>query len=193
MAFTRFHDDPERIKAQSADSSFLGRYLLNVPGPGNYIEFMEEPQIRLQKWGANIRTNTMNIDNDLKGLTRKINYRHTDAYSHEPFAVNSFNVEFPIKTPFVEETRTTHPSWMYRSLENIRMPQEEYNNRILPIYPQTAPGNFYQGSFGLQKGFHENISTRILEKDYFVPKVPVVSFNHNEILPSRSSEINYTI
>jgi hypothetical protein len=28
---------------------------------------------------------------------------------------------------------------------------------------------------GLEKQFAENVSTRILEKDYFVPKVPIVN------------------
>jgi hypothetical protein len=35
MAFTRFHDDSSRIKKQVEESSFVGIYMLNVPGPGN--------------------------------------------------------------------------------------------------------------------------------------------------------------
>jgi hypothetical protein len=66
---------------------------------------------------------------------------------------------------------------MYKDLEqsNWSFPQ---------LNPQHALGSFREGSFGLQKQFNENISTRILEKDYYVPRIPVVSFHHNDILPN---------
>ena len=50
MSFTRFHDDPARIKKQIQDSSFSGRYMLNVPGQGTDLPFVEDPHIRLQHW-----------------------------------------------------------------------------------------------------------------------------------------------
>ena len=61
MSFTRFHDDPNRIKKQIDESSFAGRYMLNTPGQGMNLPFSEDPQIRLQKWGANLQTNTVNL------------------------------------------------------------------------------------------------------------------------------------
>ena len=70
MAFTRFHDDSARIKKQVEESSFVGRYMLNTPGPGDNLPFFEDPQLRLQKWGANLKTNTVNMESDLLGLTR---------------------------------------------------------------------------------------------------------------------------
>jgi hypothetical protein len=57
--------------------------------------------------------------------------------------------------PFVEESRATHPAWMYR--ENDRERWEE---------PWINP------QYGLEKPFHENIPTRILEKDNYVPVIP---------------------
>ena len=42
MSFTRFHDDPSRIKKQSEELSFQGRYFLNTPGQGMDLPF-EEP------------------------------------------------------------------------------------------------------------------------------------------------------
>ena len=50
-----------------------------------------------------------------------------------------------------------HPAWMYRDLEQPRWEQPFLN-------PQA----------NLEKGFHDNIQTRILEKDFFVPKIPIV-------------------
>jgi hypothetical protein len=73
MAFTRFHDDPCRITKQLQESTGLGRYMLNVPGNGDKPLYMEDPHIRMQKWGGNLLTNTINIESDLMGLTRNSN------------------------------------------------------------------------------------------------------------------------
>ena len=70
MSFTRFHDDEARIKKRLEESTFQGRYFLNVPGPGMDLAFHEDPQLRLQKWGANLHNNTVNLESDLHGLTR---------------------------------------------------------------------------------------------------------------------------
>mgnify|MGYP005660732585 FL=1 len=53
MAFTRFHDDPCRIKKQLQESTDIGRWILNVPGQGSKPDYMNDPHIRLQKWGGN--------------------------------------------------------------------------------------------------------------------------------------------
>jgi hypothetical protein len=157
MAFTRFHDDPARIKKQINESSFTGRYMLNVPGPGDTLPFYEDPQLRLQKWGANLRTNTINLESDLRGLTRPLNRDLVEDNDYKTHAVHSGNSIYSNISPFIEESRASHPAWMYKDLEQPRWES-----------PFLNPLN------GLEKGFHENIQTRILEKDYFVPKVPTV-------------------
>ena len=58
MSFTRFHDDPCRITKQQQESTDQGKWILNVPGNGDKPCFMIDPSIRLQKWGANLLTNT---------------------------------------------------------------------------------------------------------------------------------------
>ena len=68
MAFTRFHDDKARVEKQLQESTGPGRYMLNVPGNGTQPHFMEDPFIRLDKWGANLRTNTVKLDSILKVL-----------------------------------------------------------------------------------------------------------------------------
>ena len=70
MACTRFkYDDARTIKAlqQATDP---GRWILNVPGNGANPAYMEDPQIIIQKWGGNLRTNTINLESE---LTRREN------------------------------------------------------------------------------------------------------------------------
>ena len=68
MSFTRFHDDKHRVKKQVEESIYAGDYFINTPGPGVDLPYLEDPQIRLQKWGGNLRTNTISLENDLRGL-----------------------------------------------------------------------------------------------------------------------------
>ena len=56
MAFTRFHDDPCRIKKQLQESTGPGLFMIDVPGNGLNPCFMEDPFVRMQKWGANLQT-----------------------------------------------------------------------------------------------------------------------------------------
>ena len=149
MAFTRFHDDPYRIRAQAQDSSFSGRYNLDVPGPGINLPFFEDPQLRIQKWGANLQTNTIGLENDLFGLTKKLNC-DTMSSNYKNVAVPTSKLSYPVANPTVEDSRATNPAWMYRDLEHPRWETPWIN-------PQA---NF-------EKKFHDNIQTRILEKDFF--------------------------
>jgi hypothetical protein len=149
MAFTRFHDDPYRIRAQAQDSSFSGRYNLDVPGPGINLPFFEDPQLRIQKWGANLQTNTIGLENDLFGLTKKLNC-DTMANNYKNIAVPTSKLSYPVEHPMVEESRATNPAWMYRDLEHPRWETPWIN-------PQA----------NVEKKFHDNIQTRILEKDFF--------------------------
>ena len=46
MAFTRFHDDSYRMKKQVQESSNVGSYYLNTPGPGMNLPYERDPHIR---------------------------------------------------------------------------------------------------------------------------------------------------
>jgi hypothetical protein len=184
MAFTRFHDDPYRIRKSVEESAGLGKYMLNVPGPGNFVAFSEDPQIRLQRWGANMMTNTVNLESDLFNLPRKINHNALDSRPYRENAVATHTVAFPIAQPFVEESRASHPAWMYKDKEHTNWSYPQLN-------PQYRPGSYAEGSFGLARGFHENISTRILEKDFFQPSLPVVSLEHNVVIPDDGNRVPF--
>jgi len=83
MSFTRFHDDPHRIKKQLQQSTDVGRYCLNVPGPGDKPLYYEDPYIRPQLWAGNIMTNTVDIEAELFGLSRKLNRDSVENYHHD--------------------------------------------------------------------------------------------------------------
>jgi hypothetical protein len=154
MACTRFYYDPCRTKKQLQQSTDPGRWILNVPGNGENPCYIEDPQIIIQKWGANLRTNTINLESDLLGVNRHLS---RDCLGKDNYT--SFNVpNEPIKYPtcnalYTDQSRTTNPVWWYRDLEQVDWyypPLNPQENTCLP--------------------FQNNLSTRILEKDYFTPK-----------------------
>ena len=67
--------------------------------------------------------------------------------------VSSEALSYSNEKPFREESRASHPAWMYRDLEH-------------PIWEEP----FVNPLGNLEKPFHDNIQTRILEKDYHKPK-----------------------
>jgi len=163
MSFTRFHDDPCRIKKQLQETTGPGKYILNKPGWGDKPCFMEDPYMRMTEWGANLQTNTINLESDLMGLTRTLtdcdqnNYKNTE--------VKSDTMLFPSCSSFTEQSRVTNPAWWYRDLE-------QDHTYILPLNPQE----------NTCKPFQNNLNTRLLEKDYFVTKSPCISANDGNIL-----------
>ena len=155
MSFTRFHDDPCRINKQLQESTGLGRYMLNVPGNGSKPIYMDDPYIRMQKWGGNLMTNTVNLESDLMGLSRNSNRDDVAANEYRLNAVKTKQVQYKSQNPSTDQSRATHPAWEYRDLE-----QTKYN--ILPLNPQE----------NVCFPFQNNLSTRIVEKDIFVAKAP---------------------
>lgn len=157
MAFTRFHDDPARIKKSLEESTFIGRYQLDTPGPGAHLPFWEDPNIRLQSWGANLHRNTVDLESDFRGLTRPLNRDLLSKNQYQNYAAQTVNPNnYGHLNPFVEESRASHPAWMYKDITVERWEEPWIN-------PQ---------SVGIDAPFHQNIHTRILEKDHFVPVVP---------------------
>jgi hypothetical protein len=151
MAFTRFHDDANRIKKTLDESTFAGRYALDTPGPGLYLPFYADPQMRLQKTAANMRTNTIGIENDLRGMTRKLNRDLVGVNDYISNREISEAVTYTEREPFVLESRASHPAWMYRNVDVARW-EEPF------LDPQASA----------MKGFVDQVSSRIIEKDAYV-------------------------
>jgi hypothetical protein len=169
MSFTRFHDDPARIQKQLEESTFLGRYQLNRPGPGTEMPFFEDPNVRLQGWGANLHNNTTDFESELRGLNRTLNHDLVQENNYKNHATPMYPRAYQSAQPFVEESRATHPAWMYRDLEQPKWEQ--------PLLDPQA---------NLEKPFRENVQTRILEKDHFTPSIPMVRGQNDFYLTGQS-------
>lgn len=154
---TRFNYDYARTKKALEQSTFEGRYMLNTPGPGVQLPFQEDAQIRMQTWGANMMQDSINVESDLRGLTRRLNRDNVEenVYNGPAAAPQAPLMSFPSAEPFISESRATHPAFLYRTAENLRWEEPIHNPQL-----------------NLEKGFHDNIQTRILEKDFYVPHMP---------------------
>jgi hypothetical protein len=162
MAFTRFHDDPCRIKKQIQQSTDPGRWILNVPGYGDKPQYMADPQIRIQTWGGNLMTNSIEVESSLKGINKPLSRDCLGKDEYTKFNVYSQPIQYPTnKSLYTEESRTIAPAWTARDLEQV----DWY---YLPLNPQE--NTCYP--------FENNVNTRILEKDNFVAKLPCETNNH---------------
>jgi|TARA_R110002074_G_scaffold65363_3_gene155440 hypothetical protein len=175
MAFTRFHDDPCRIKKQLQESSGPGRYMMNKPGWGDSPCFMDDPHVRMSEWGANLRTNTTNLESDLMGLTRQLTKDCDNKNNFMKHEAKSEPIKYSSCNPFTEQSRVTNPAWWYRDLEQA-------NWSILPLDPQE----------NTCIPFQNNLDTRILEKDNFVAKAPHIPSYNGSISPSAQTSQSTT-
>ncbi len=156
MSFTRFHDDPTRIRKEVQQSSGLCRYQLDAPGPGILTPFVEDPQVRLQKWGANLKTNTVNLESDLRGIGHKLSSDDKDYSSLTPSTNNRI---YGSQEAFVDESRASHPAWMYRDLEHSR-----WTTSFHDVQKKTEiPFSYNEPSRILEKNKIRNRSHNVIE------------------------------
>jgi len=160
MSFTRFKYDAARVKDRLKQSTGTGRYYLNVPGPLKSSCYMEDPQIRLQGFAANNMSvnggHPIDIDSDLSGRGRILQKNcHENKYPFKKL-VTAEKIPFNNCESFgTDQTRTTHPARNYRSLEQ---------SLVQPLYLDPQENICFH--------FHNNINTRLLERDNHVPKLP---------------------
>lgn len=149
MAFTRFKYDEARSKKELQQSTDPGRWVMNVPGNGETPYYIEDPHIRIQNWGANMRTNSINLESDLLGVNRKLNRDNTIKDSYVNFVPNSDRIEYPTtKKLSTEQSRTILPAWTARDLEQVNWYYPPLNPQENVCFP-----------------FLNNVNTRILERD----------------------------
>jgi len=150
MSFTRFHDDQARVEKQLEQMTALGRYMINVPGNGMNPLYYENPHVRLEKWGGNLMTNTIGIDNELKGLTRPLNRDLVNNNQYTKYISGVYSQQYKTGDFDIDESRALQPAWELRDKEGDRWD-----------YLHTNP----QENVALQ--FQNNLSTRVLEKDHY--------------------------
>ena len=154
MAFRRFNDDHCRIEKKLQEQTGPGRYVLNVPGQGDKPSFMEDPYIRMEKWGANLMKDSINLESDLRGLTRKNNRDIVNYNQHNSKSLKSRKMVYPVSCVSTDQSRATHPAWTFKDLQ-----QSKFN--YLHFDPQE----------NVSIPFQNNLDTRTLERDNFVPKI----------------------
>jgi hypothetical protein len=168
MAFTRFYYDDCRVQKQLQQQTDPGRWILNVPGNGDRPSYIEDPQIIMQKWGANLRTNPVELESELLGVNRNLSRDCLGKDEFSKYIVPSQPVQYPdSKTLFTEQSRAIAPAWMVRDSEQVDWyypPLNPQENTCMP--------------------FLNNLSTRILEKDYFTPKHVCLETDSNNQLPT---------
>lgn len=156
MAETRFNSDPCRISKKLQQMTDQGRYMLNAPGNGETPSYMADPHIIMQKWGANLRTNPVQLESELFNVNRPLSRDCLGKDEYQRFDYRSSAISFPTCTNlYTEQSRAIMPAWTARDLEQV----DWYT---LPLNPQE----------NTCMSFQNNVSTRIVEKDQFVAQIP---------------------
>lgn len=152
MALTRFKYDKSRIIKELQQSTDPGRWIINVPGNGTKPDYIEDPNIRIQKWGANLMTNHTDIESTLRGITINNNKDYLDQTKYKKNVKTGDKIYYPRNEDlYVEQLRMSEPAWELRTKEN--------NNWLEPLYKkepvQMIPNEKHQ------------INTRNLEREYY--------------------------
>jgi len=173
MAFTRFKYDDCRFKKELQQSTDPGRWILNVPGNSDKPFYMEDPQIIIQKWGGNLRTNTINLESELRGVNRQIGRDCLEKDDYNNFTVANEAISYPsCRSLFTEQSRATNPAWVYRDLEQVSWQYPLFDPQVNTCLP-----------------FQSNLSSRILEKDYYTPKRDSLINENTYFLPNMDNLI----
>ena len=151
MANTRINYDECRTKKSLQQATDPGRWILNVPGNGDEPCYIEDPQIIIQKWGANLRTNTIALESELQGVTRHLNKDCLATNQYQRHHVPNEPISYPTCNQlYTEQSRAIMPAWTARDLEQVdwyTLPLNPQENTCIP--------------------FQNNLSTRILERDTY--------------------------
>jgi len=156
MSCTRFNYDNCRTSKKLQESTGPGRYLLNTPGFGENPYYIDEPQVRIQHFGGNLRGvyngHPIDIDSELIGLNKELSKNDCNEYN------NNFKTEekyYKTASFNIDETRASHPAFLYRDLEQ--------KNWKYPLFnPQSSS----------QLNFQHNLNSTLIFRDNYVQKIP---------------------
>jgi hypothetical protein len=147
MAFTRTNHDEARTIKRLQQSTDVGRWILNVPGNGIDMPLMEDPHIRIQKWGANLRTNTINLESSLQGRYAIL------GPDVAQLQVNSSALQYPRSRDLTtDQSRATLPAFTFRESTRTNPhfplfnPQNHIYNKV-PINTRIVAKSEYEASY----------------------------------------------
>lgn len=156
MAFTRSFYDKEHVRSRLNDDYNNINYIVNVPGNGKTPYYIDDPQIRMQKFGANLSYNLVDINSSLIGLNQVLSRDQSEGNNGRngnstPFNDNFSKISFPsFKKAVTDQPRMMMPAWTLRDQEQNEWEYLHYNPQIKS-----------------EIHFENNISSRILEKDNY--------------------------
>lgn len=144
MASTR-NDKPELIQQLLS----IGNYHLMVPGNGTQPFYIEDPQIRIQKWGGTSYTNMIDVDSSLRCMDKQLKcdvFQKSKLPSSSPIHYPSTNLLY------TENSRTICPAWNLKGVEVVKSDFLYYDPRIKSSIP-----------------FTHNVSSRDIQKNEYIP------------------------
>jgi hypothetical protein len=148
MASTRISNDKIRINKYLQQSTDVGRHVMNVPGNGLNIPFINDPQVRMQLWGANRVNDIIGVENSLMCIDRPLTRECMKSQYTVP---NMSKMDYSTESFDIMESNISQPAWNLRDKESERVQgfQDEQNDANLFI------------------PFNTNLGTRMYEKDNF--------------------------
>jgi hypothetical protein len=115
---TRFNNDPARQLKRLQQTTDVGRYILNVPGCGDDMPYMADPFVRLQGWGANMRTDAVDIEFALRSgghLDMQVGRGNPRDCRQKPIVLPSRAYTYSTSSALTtDQSRATDPAWMLR-------------------------------------------------------------------------------
>ena len=149
MAFTRIKDDNNRVKKNLEQSVRPGTYMLSVPGNGMNPDYIEDPHVRLECWAGNLDNNAIDLESDLRGMTRQLNRDEIPKNTHLTHQVDRIERQVSrINSKSTDQSLSTNPAWWHRE-------EQQYRPDILFSNPQ-------DNSIA---NFKSNTSSRIEQKN----------------------------
>jgi len=147
MSFTRISDDTARVDKYLQETTDQGKYMLTTPGHGMNPHYMEDPHYRLTNWAGNLAGNAIDLENDLRGLTRLLNRDELEKNTHHNNAIQERTREMSqINSAGADQSRVTNPAWWHREEQQYRgqhlfeNPQDhstrEFSNNVSSRYEQ---------------------------------------------------------
>jgi hypothetical protein len=130
MSSTRIGNDAFRQQDNNKLSTEIGRYILNTPGNGIDNPYINDINIRLQYWGANIRTDSINIENKLFNVGERLSTHNLTTNNNYLIKKTAEPLIFPINNSNItDNTRMLYPIYTTRDMETV-MGDRTYKHHV---------------------------------------------------------------